>query len=501
MSDTRWSGRFWLPAEPTATVGGWLDVSGRWPRLELAEPLTPGTRVVSETVAADGSVLSRSQPADDPVEPDGVTVHGMLRGSRRRVTLVGAMTRGRTMVFGGPVPDPGDQTLQPAYVLFGGHQSGPDAVFTRARLRLRHLDAWAQLGGVEVRVVQDGSHVSVVHERQEPETADVPGTSARVVLDSVVAMPDPSVVGAAVTRTAELRLEVPEGMTLDGLWRRLVSPLAVLLTLAVDADCPPVALHVYSEQEDRWLEVHRPELREPADDLLPVDEVLLTRAGLGVGHLATWLAAAPGLRPIPSQVAEVATAPDRTLANQLLEMAAAAEGLHRRLRPRQRVMTRAQARAARRQARSAVTDPDLRRRVVQALAHIDEPTYADRLHFLSKLSQDAVPDATGDTPEWERRIRAVRNGFAHQTVPTSRDDDEADDEADDDREWQEYLVLLRSLRWVLTGALLLQAGLDPARLRERLQQHQPYQFLLRQARQWLPDLYPAPSPGEPATDN
>lgn len=342
MSDARWSGRFWLPSEPSVTVGGWLDVSGRWPRLELAEPLTHNMRIGSRTGTADGSVLSRSQPADDPLEPDGLTVHGMLRGSQRRVTLVGAMTRGRTMVFGGPVPDPGDQILQLAYVLFGGHQSGPDAVFTRARLRLRHLDAWAQLGGVEVRVVQDGSHVSVVHERQEPEIADVPGTSARVVLDSVVSIPDPTVLGAAVTRAAELRLEMPDGMTLDGLWRRFVSPLAVLLTLAVDAYCPPVTLDVYSQQEDRWLEVRRPDLREPAEDLLHVHEVLLTRADLGVEHLATWLAAAPGLRPIPSQVAEVATAPDRTLANQLLEMATAAEGLHRRLRPKQRVMTRSQ---------------------------------------------------------------------------------------------------------------------------------------------------------------
>lgn len=72
----------------------------------------------------------------------------------------------------------------------------------------------------------------------------------------------------------------------------------------------------------------------------------------------------------------------------------------------------------------------------------------------------------------------------HQNLPVSEDDD--------DQEWQEYLVLLRSLRWVLTGALLLQTGLDPERLRERLQQHQPYQFLLRQAHQWVPDLYPAP---------
>jgi hypothetical protein len=487
MSDVRWSGRFWLPGEPDTTVGGWLDLSGRWPRLELAEPLTPGMRVVSRAVAADGSVSIRSQPADDPLRPEDLTVHGMLRGnSRRRVTLVGATSAGRKTVFSGPVLDPGDQMLQPAYVLLGGHESGRDALFTRVRLQLRHLDAWAQLGGVEVRVVQDGSHVSVLYDRQEAETADVPGQAAQVVLDSLVGIPDPTVQGAAVTQAAELRIEVPNEMTLDRLWRRFVSPLAVLLTLVVDAPCPPVALSVYSEQDGRWLEVRRPELREPADDLLPVHKVLLTRPDLDVGHLAAWLGAAAQLRPIPSLVAEVATAPDRTLANQLLDMAIAAEGLHRRLRPNERMMSRGQAKSTRQQAREAIADHGLRERVSQALAHLEEPTYAERLHFLTQLCEQAVPGATGDTAEWEGRIKKVRNGFAHQTVPAAHDEDDA--------EWQEYLILLRTLRWVLTGVLLLHTGLDAERLRGRLQQHEPYRFLLRQAREWLPNLYPGPPP-------
>ena len=109
-----------------------------------------------------------------------------------------------------------------------------------------------------------------------------------------------------------------------------MSPVAVLLTLAVDHDCPPVGLDVYSQQDRRWLQVRRPELQEPAGELLDLHAVLLTRFDLGVGHLAAWLDAAPALRPIPSLMAEVATAPDRTLANQLMEMAIAAEGLHRR---------------------------------------------------------------------------------------------------------------------------------------------------------------------------
>jgi hypothetical protein len=170
-------------------------------------------------------------------------------------------------------------------------------------------------------------------------------------------------------------------------------------------------------------------------------------------------------------------------------MAIAGEGLHRRLWPKDRMMSLGQARKTRQQAQGAVDDSDLQRRVGDALLHLEEPTYAERLHSLTELVTEAVPAATGDTPEWERRIKAVRNGFAHQTAPRVTATD-----AGDDDEWQEYLVLLRTLRWVLTGALLLQTGITASRLGERLQQHEPYRFLLRQAREWLPDLYPEAEP-------
>jgi hypothetical protein len=36
-----------LPLQETEHVGGWLDLSGPWPILELAEPLTEALREVS----------------------------------------------------------------------------------------------------------------------------------------------------------------------------------------------------------------------------------------------------------------------------------------------------------------------------------------------------------------------------------------------------------------------------------------------------------------------
>jgi hypothetical protein len=52
-------------------------------------------------------------------------------------------------------------------------------------------------------------------------------------------------------------------------------------------------------------------------------------------------------------------------------------------------------------------------------------------------------------------------------------------------------VLLRTLRWVLIIALLNLAGVGPAALGERLRAYEPYRFQLRQARRWMPGVYPA----------
>lgn len=141
-------------------------------------------------------------------------------------------------------------------------------------------------------------------------------------------------------------------------------------------------------------------------------------------------------------------------------------------------MSRGQARAARHAARDAV-DPALRDRVNDALGHLDDPTFAERLRAVTDLAVRSVPDAMGNRELWEQRIKQVRNGFAHQDPKSGTE------------EWQEYLVLLRTLRWVLIAALLSRVGVDPAALAERLRTHEPYRFQLRQARRWTRDLFPA----------
>ncbi len=269
----------------------------------------------------------------------------------------------------------------------------------------------------------------------------------------------------------------------------MVEPLRALLTLAVDADSPATLLEVSSAPKERWLQVVHPGLDEDDEELLPEHKVLLRREHLGLAGIASWLSRARPLSPMPQLVAGVATpSSQRTLQNQLLELAAAAEGLHRRLHPDHRVISKERARQAQRDARYAVLE-DVRERVRQALARLDEPTYRDRLHMLVELGVAAVPGVTGAANEWVSRIVESRHGFAHQLSRDERSDDD----------WREYLVLLRSLRWLLTAVLLLEAGVDSEILARRLEQHQPYLYLRRQARRWLPEVYATQHSAEPTS--
>jgi hypothetical protein len=74
----------------------------------------------------------------------------------------------------------------------------------------------------------------------------------------------------------------------------------------------------------------------------------------------------------------------------------------------------------------------------------------------------------GDANAWVAKIAPARNGFAHRLI-SGREASALDG----------HFVLLRSLRWFLTSLLLLEAGVEPAVLRGRLDDHQPYLHFLR----------------------
>jgi hypothetical protein len=474
---TRWSGRFWRPEQPEHSVGGWLDTTEGWPKADLAEALTPPYRETGRIQQSDGSWMVTAEPADDDVEPETFTVHGFVRGTEGKVTLVDAENHGRNMVLN-VLQDRGSERLISRYAVIGEHIAGPEILYRRSRFRLRHLDAWAQLrDGLSVEFAENGSHAAMRYTSSGPQSASTTTTPGTLTLDATLVLPQPSVVEVRFERRAFLVWEsAGPGLTIDQLSARLLDPIRSLLTLAADDDCPVTSLHV-QQDGGRWLRVVHPGLGAPADELRAGRDMLVTAPDLSLSSVVIWLDKVDQLSPVPQLVAgHVVREGGQVLEGQLLELAAAAEGLHRRLDPNAHVMTGDQAKRAR-SACLAVVDGEVRRSVSDRLGQFGEPTFRQRMAALGEHVREAIPDITGDTARWTKAVAEARNGFAHLL------------NAKRETEIEEYLVLRDSLRWLLTALLLLQAGASPETIAGRLQCQQDYQRFRRRASTRLPAIY------------
>ena len=475
------SGRFWLADAEEQKVSGRLALGSEGPRLELDGTLTPGMRLKSVATAEDGSTLSTYVPVLE--EDELLTVHGEVDSGVgiEPVTLVDGITTSRT--YNPLSPGAGRQRLQGLYAFRGGHVAGKDELFTKVRVRLHHLDEWASLGGFGQELEEDKA--SVIFEQTEVPPVPL-HNGGRLDLQQVLAWRFSDVLGGGLTRTVWLRAVNLPPTRWRELDRGLVTPLSTLLTLAVDADCPPVQVEVATGPDSGWLSIHSSGLRPPPDRPVPAGQMLLPLAVLGLPGVAAWLDRVETLGPLPPVVAAAVAGPPRTVETGVLDLTTAAEGLARRLWSDWNQLTKEQAAAARKTALAAVEKQgDEVVKVVQgALQHLIEPSYPQRLLRLAERADDVVPKVVGRRTEgrpsrWKNAVAGARNDFAHSQ----------------DRGWlgeerlDEYLAVIGSLRWLLTAVLLLETGLPADTLAARFARHQRYLLFLRQAREWHPDVY------------
>lgn len=257
-------------------------------------------------------------------------------------------------------------------------------------------------------------------------------------------------------------------------------PLASLATLAVGRRCRPVGLEFAADAGGPWLrDCHV--VTQSATPLEGHYRVLLPFSDIGVEGVAAWLDMVDQLGPLPAIVADAATNPGRAIEAQVLELTTVAEGFHRRLfaaQPRMEKHVAAQA-----QSMSARAVEPLGRAVQQAvreaLGHLVEPSFRQRLRALAESVAMALPGVAGRVDQWVGTVVNARNSFAHLLPEAPPDASRID----------EWLTVIHSLRWVLTGVLLLETGVTPEVMGRRCEQHQPYQLFREHARSWLPDVY------------
>jgi len=479
------SGLFWLPGSANVVVHRQLTLGAEGPILSLDGSLTPALKLEGGNTSAENSG-NHSYVGTDWEDEPSLTVHGNLGpGERGSVTLAECLTTGRELNWAGwkVGPGVGKQRLRARYAMLGGHIDGSEEVFTEVRMRFRYIDEWANLGGFASSL--DVDRASITFQRPNMPSAPLSG-GGMLHVDQDVAWAQVGD-GEKLTRSVWLRVECHRPTVWRDIDRGIVTPLSTLLTLGVDAASPPVAIELATTRGAGWLSRFSAGLQPPAQQQRSAADMLLPLPALSLTAVATWLDRVEDLGPLPPVVAAAAAKPRLNLETGVLELTTVAEGLARRLWPEWNRFSLAECDRARKSAVDAVSDREepVRAAVEGALKHLHEPSYPERLEKLAEYAGDAVPGVLGRLTQqgrpsrWKRAAAEARNDFAHRF----------------DRGWinegnvDQYLAIYSSLRWLLTGVLLLQSGLEPETLACRLRQHQPYNLFLQQARQWLPKVY------------
>jgi hypothetical protein len=302
-TDAGLRGRFWLrgDTEDKGIPGILFLRPGAYPLLELDGALIPLMRETSREKLPDGSVVLTSAPVpEEELTGQYFTVHGTLDKTGEDVTLPSAFTVGWTLGASST-----SHRLQASYALLGAHVDRADARFTSVRLRIRHLDAWADLRGFRVAPGSvDGSWTLAF---EPPAVAPATMASgARIVLEQIIGVVTPTTCGGHLQRHLLLGVLDMPPTTYRDVERTIAKPLRNLLALAVGEECPLVEMMLSTGTDNLWLTVHNAALRAPADEIIPLSRVLLPMAQIGLEGVAFWLESTASLGLSPSTVAKVA---------------------------------------------------------------------------------------------------------------------------------------------------------------------------------------------------
>jgi len=441
-------GEFWIAGRYDDRRPGYLKVAPQAaPTVEVLGQLTPWLRETRREAGSSGSPVVTYEPLDDESTNGPFVIHG-IDSSGTKLTLMDAVTSYRN-VFA-----PEKHGLRGAQAVVGAHLESREQSFECFRLRFEYLDAWRA-------VAKDPTKVPTAYLEGGGAVALHTLASPRVWLSG----------------------QTPNRFTLRGLDRLFERPIISLFTIAIGVRCEMLDIQIKTAQsDDTWLDVFTSSLHfDDGSKGVGDPRWLLQPTDLGMDHVAAWLNRVDQLGPLPPGVADLAREGAISLEAQVLQLTTIAEGLHRALFPNETKFEKDVSKQVRDAAVAAATTvfPDAAETVKSLLGFLGQPSYPMRLKRLVEVVGEAVPGVTGDTDKWKSAVTKARNDYAHRLK------NEFLESKDVDR----YLMTALSLRWLLTGLLLLQADIAPEKLVERFTNYSEYQMFLTQAREWQPGIY------------
>ncbi|MFI7543106.1 HEPN domain-containing protein [Actinoplanes sp. NPDC049599] len=441
------TGEFWLPGPHGVKQYGRLvfdPVDGT--TLTLADPLVERTPNGEEHEKSGG--MRRR-----------ILGHIDYGNYRQQVTLVDSVRTNRKL-------------YRPNAILIGGHfDSDEETAFESVIVRLRDAAPWVNR---EAIAIDDDSPVDGVDRRVLVCRLDVPGGSqarfsrGEIALDFRWSREDVELESFAVRHWPEFAIEYDKQTSLSEIIEDAGS-LQSLSSLCVDRSDAFISLRVYRSDHPEtningvpFDSTRRPielkaRMHEPGQQLkakrLEAHRVVIPLDDFGgIKAIATWLDRVPGIAPIVGSVLTM-RAQSIYSENRFLNVASAAEGLHRAFAGRGRYMPQATFDKLRRAIREQMVPPEHHEWFTNVMAHANDLDLDRRLNDLVAELGDLAHLLVGeDVMLWIKAVKKARNNLTH---------------LDEDRQHfdgSDLYWLAESLFQVTRLCLLTRAGLSADRL-------------------------------------
>ena len=424
---------------------GSLEVTENGVALEVSPSMTPQ---FTYTARPNGVGVGMAE------DPDEMAVLGSLATSPGAVTLWGVHTTGRHSL-GCPVPGisrPESHSLGADWCIAGGHFPDPAVHFHGLRVDVTNLTEWAwQPSLTELRVVGERR---MTWQFDPPASLDdqLSNGEGYLALKPALNWSGPTIRGIDVNSYSELEVELFDGWTLTNCLTKVATPVASLMTLLSGATCEVRSLSVWSEEFD-WSSVHGHNVVSSAPKTGA--KLLLHRTDVEHGFLVRWLDLCEKISPVPQILSAVVGGQLPTVEAEALALATTIEALHRTLNPGARRFSDDDIRLSIDKLSASDLPQEVRDSLASALGTWwPEYSYPMRVRALAEPVAKAVPDCVGKLTRWKNAVVDQRVSLAHGLGSRMGRD-----------QILRMHSLNRSIQWTLMLRLLLEAGVDPEKLR------------------------------------
>jgi hypothetical protein len=406
---------------------------------------------------------------------DGAVVLGAVARQPGKVSLWEVRSVSRQLL-GFPSPQQEEQrsreVLAADWCLVGALLSSAETEFNAVEMNVTGLHSFADMPSVHLEMSEWGrTPMSFVYDPPDAATGStstpIPG---EVRFDPVATLPAFGGPDISVTTDTRLVMSFEGAIPLPVVVSEVSIPITSLLTILHGADCRLRRLNVSTPAGDSAdVYGHIVDLTAPRD----ADKEILTtlsRTG-GADFIGRWLDLAKRTSPVPQILAAAYSGEFATVEAEALYLCTAAETLHRRLNPDKRRWSAEIVEEGMSGLAQAEMSDEVRQALTQALSqYLFEPSFPMRIEALATCVSAVVPGCVGRVNRWKSAVTEQRNALAHGLPPEGSGID-----------LTRMHAISRSLRWVLTAYLLLEAGAPGKRLAESIQADGRYE---RDWRNW-----------------